>query len=270
RSTSDTTGLETLAGSLEWIEGDLAAAGSERALVAGCDAIVHSALYHPGGSFRGGEGDLLTFVETNVVGTLRLIETARSADVGRFVLISTCAVHEQILDDRPLDERHPCVPTTHYGAHKAALEQFVYSFGLGQGYPICAVRPTGVYGAAHPIENSKWFDLVATVVRGEQVVCRKGGKEVHAADVARAVELLLRADGIAGEVFNCYDRYTSHYEVATLAQQLAGASGPIEGGPTRPRHEIETGKLRALGMQFGGEQLLASTIEELVAGVQAH
>ena len=45
--------------------------------------------------------------------------------------------------------------------HKAAIEQFVYSYGLGEGYPICALRPTGIYGIARPVEDSKWFDLGA-------------------------------------------------------------------------------------------------------------
>ena len=45
----------------------------------------HAALYHPGGGFRGGEGETLSFVQTNVLGTLQLIEAALAADVGRFV-----------------------------------------------------------------------------------------------------------------------------------------------------------------------------------------
>ena len=75
---------------------------------------------------------------------------------------------------------------SHYGAHKAAIEKFVHSYGLGMGYPICALRPTGVYGVMRPVEQSKWFDLVRAIVRGDDVDCQRGGKEVHAADVARA------------------------------------------------------------------------------------
>ena len=37
--------------------------------------------------------------------------------MSRFVFISTCAVHDVILDDRPLDEAHPLWPAGHYGAH---------------------------------------------------------------------------------------------------------------------------------------------------------
>jgi len=228
--------------------------------------VVHAALHHPGGGFRNGEGDLIEFVQKNVVGTLRLIEAARAAGVGRFVFISTCAVHEKILDDRPLDEAHPLWATSHYGAHKAAIEKFVHSYGLGQGYPICALRPTGVYGVMRPVEQSKWFDLVRAVVRGENVDCQRGGKEVHAADVARAVGVLLQADetAICGEAFNCFDRYISEYDVATLTKQLSGSSSQVSGEQTRPKHQIVTDKLRAVGMEFGGDALFEKTVSELI------
>ena len=267
RPGSDRTGLEDLSDRLDWVPGELGNRADCASLVAGCDAVVHAALFHPGGGFRGGEGEIIEFVNKNVLGSLELIEAARAAQVGRFVYISTCAVHEKILNDRPLDETHPTMPTSHYGAHKAAVEQFVHSYGWGQGYPICALRPTGVYGLAEPAGESKWFGLVRAVVRGEAVVCRRGGKEVHAADVAKAARFLITAPGIAGEVFNCYDRYVSEYEVATIAQRLSGSRSTIHGEPTSPKNQIVTEKLRSVGMEFGGEALLQQTIQQLVAAV---
>src|SRR5262249_43658710 len=158
----------------------------------------------------------------NLMGSLRLFQAARGAGVSRFVFISSCSVHEVILDDRPLDETHPLWPTSHYGAHKAAVEKFVHSFGLGASWPICALRPTGIYGLAHPARDSRWFDMVGQVLRGEPIATAKGGKEVHAGDVATAVDLLLRADPqkIAGQAFNCYDRYIAEEEVARIAREL--------------------------------------------------
>ena len=266
RPASDCRGFEAVEDRLRWIAGGL---GDERAteeIVDGCDAVVHAALDHPGGGFRGGEGELIPFVEKNLLGTLALIEAARRSGVGRFVFISTCAVYERILEDRPLDELHPLWPASHYGAHKAALEKFVHSYGLGLGYPICALRPTGIYGLARPATNSKWFELVRRVVAGQPVECRRGGKEVHAADVARAVELLLAApaETIAGEAFNCYDIYISEWDVAALAKDCSGAKTVIGGAQTRPKHQIETEKLRRLGMTFGGQELLRRTVEQLV------
>jgi nucleoside-diphosphate-sugar epimerase len=251
---------------LEWVEGDLRHPGSNRRLVEGCAAVVHAALDRPGAGFRGAEGDLIDFVETNVVGSIRLIEDARRAGVERFVFISTCAVHEVILDDRPLDETHPLWATSHYGAHKAAIEAFVGSFGLGSGYPVCALRPSGIYGLADPPHRSKWFELVRKVVRGQPVECNRGGKEVHVSDVARAVALLLDAptDPIVGQAFNCTDRYVSDREVAEIARTISGATGSIGGASPQPRHSISTAKIRDMGMAFGGTPLLERTVAQLV------
>lgn len=264
RPSSDLTGLE--AQPVKWILGDLNDPAASEQLVAGCDAVVHAALFRSGKGFRGAEGDVVDFAQRNVIGTLRLIEAARRAKVGMFIFISTCAVHEKILGDRPLDETHPVWPTSHYGAHKAAIEKFVHSYGLGTGYPICALRPTGVYGLAHPPQDSKWFELVRAVVQGRDLVCQRGGKEVHAADVAKAVEVLLKAEPkhIAGEAFNCYDRYVSEWDVANLARQISGSEAEIQGNQTSPKNEIVTDKIRALGMVFGGETLLKDTIATLV------
>ncbi len=183
---------------------------------------------------------MIQFVQRNVVGTLELIETARSSGVQRFVFISTCAVHEKILEDRPLDETHPTWATSHYGAHKAALEQFIYSFGLGLGYPICALRPCGVYGVSHPVESSKWWSLISDVMAGRPIRCSGGGKEVHAADVARAVGILLEvsAEAITGQAFNCCDRYVSQLEVATLARRYLAISPRFKA--TRPFPSIRS------------------------------
>ena len=266
RPQSDLSGFDGVRSQIEWLPGELGDEKDSAALVTDCQAVVHAALYHPGGGFRGGEGSLIPFVEKNLLGTLKLIEAARKAGVERFVFISTCAVHEKILDDRPLDEAHPLWASHHYGAHKAAIEKFIHSYGLGEGYPICALRPTGIYGAAHPIGDSKWYDLVQRVVRSESVACRRGGKEVHAADVARGVSLLLAAspESITGEAFNCYDRYISDWDVAHLARELCGSASKIDGQQTVPRHEIVTEKIQHLGMTFGGEQLLRDTIRQLV------
>src|SRR4029078_13584483 len=123
RPRSDRSGIGELEQRIEWIPGNLGDEEATNDLVQGCDAVVHSALYHPGRGFMGGEGDLVPFVECNLIGTLKLIEAARKAGVRRFIFISTCAVHDRILDDRPLDEKHPLWPSSHYGAHKAAIEK---------------------------------------------------------------------------------------------------------------------------------------------------
>src|SRR5436190_14918608 len=74
--TSDRGGMEDVVPPIKWQLGRLGDAAASESLVAGCDAVVHAAVHHPGGGFRGGEGDTLSFVQANVVGTLQLIEAA--------------------------------------------------------------------------------------------------------------------------------------------------------------------------------------------------
>ena len=262
RPSSDRGGFVSSGGGIEWIEGRLGDGKSGEALVSGVDAVVHSALAWGGSAGRG----LIDFAQTNLMGSLQLMQAARDAKAGRFVFIATCAVHEKILDDRPLDEAHPLWPTGHYGAHKAAIEKFVHSFGLGEGWAICSLRPTGIYGPKRPLEASRWYEMVQGVVRGEAVDSVRGGKEVHASDVARAVGLLLEADPghITGEAFNCCDMYIADETVAEIAREISGSAAAIARRNHGPRHQIDTSKLRALGMTFGGEALLRETVRQLV------
>ena len=168
RPTSDRSGLDDVRASIEWLPGQLGDAAATSALITGVDAVVHAAVDWAGPRNRHRE-HVDPFIHHNLVGSLQLFQAAFAAGIPRFIHISTCAVHEVILNDRPLDEAHPLWPTSHYGAHKGALEKFVHSYGLGHGWPICALRPTGIYGQAHPPSQSRWFDLVGQVMRGEQI-----------------------------------------------------------------------------------------------------
>jgi nucleoside-diphosphate-sugar epimerase len=268
RAGSDRSDLEDCVQAIEWLPGELGDAAAVRALVQGADAIVHAGLARPSvsGFTASAQSDVLAFAETNVLGSLQLFQGTYEAGVPRFVFISTCAVHDVILDDRPLDEAHPLWPKSHYGAHKAALEAFVHSYGFGGGWAICALRPTGIYGLAHPPSASRWYDLIGQVLRGEAIHTARGGKEVHAVDVARAVELLLHADAkaVTGQAFNCYDLYVAEQHVAAIAKELTGSRSRIADLNRGPKHQIDTRKLRALGMTFAGEELLRRTVAELI------
>jgi nucleoside-diphosphate-sugar epimerase len=268
REVSDRSGFESMDQHLVWVHGKLGDAASCYRLVEGCQAVVHAALNRPGRlnrDFRGTEGEIVPYAENNIVGSLQLIDEARAAGVPRFIYISTCAVHERILDDRPLDETHPMWPTSHYGAHKGAVEMFVHSYGLGMGYDICALRPCGIYGLAHPFQHSQWYGLIRDIVMGLPVTVRGGGKVVYAGDVARAVELLLSAEGIAGQSYNCCGRYVSNWEIAQRAKNLAGSESPVEGEPASAKHQIQTNKLQQLGLAFSGDEQLDATLAQIIA-----
>jgi len=289
RPVSDRDGFANDGQGIEWIPGRLDDQNSANALVQGADAVVHSALEHQGG-WNPSDKNLIDFIQTNVVGSIRLIQAARAAGVPRFVFISTCAVHDVILNDRPLDEAHPLWPMSPYGAHKAAIEKFVHSFGLApntpggapspitanpsppNGWDICALRPAGIYGLAQPPSKSRWYNLVRDVIENKPIENPRGGKEVHAADVAKAVDLLLTAathtpGSIAGQAYNCYDCYIAVQDVAQLAKDLTGSTSEITQTNTGPKNQIATSKLQTLGMPFGGKTLLRQTVKELVDAI---
>jgi len=243
---------------LEFIEGDLTDEPSMEPLVTGADVLVHAALSR---ADRPRE-----WISMNVLPSMRLFEAAMNAGVGRTIFISTCAVHDRILEDRTLDEAHPLWARSHYGAHKAAIEKFVHSLGLGGGYPICALRPTGIFGLRRPVDAGRWVQVVRDVLTGQRIDDPAGGKEVHAADVARAVGILAEAppQQITGEAFNCYDRYVSHETVARIAKQLSDSDSEIVEHGTQPKHQISTDKIEALGMRFTGDDAVRQYIGDLV------
>jgi nucleoside-diphosphate-sugar epimerase len=266
RLTSDLTGFEDLGGKVEWVEGDLANQRSYQKLIRGMDGVVHAALARPKGlHFRESPGgNLMEFLNLNLWGSISLMNASKEIGIERFIFISTCAVHEVILEGRSLDETHPLWPLTHYGAYKAAVEKFVHSYGLGDQWNVCALRPTGIYGLAYPPEESKWFNLLRRVKKGGRISVAKGGKEVHAADVAKAVALLLKSEGAAGQAYNCYDMYIAHQEVARIAAEIMNSQCSIEDINQGPKNQISTQKIKSLGMTFGGKELLKKTLEEMV------
>jgi UDP-glucose 4-epimerase len=262
RPSSDLTGLPE---TIEWIDGDLSSPESARMLVEGADALVHAALDHVPGRYRGGEGDdPARFRKVNIEGSLALLAAARSVGVARAVVLSSRAVFGASIEGSIGDD-DPVSPDTEYGAAKAALEAYVRSAGA-EGWPVAALRPTGVYGIVAPVERSKWFKLVSDVIDGVAVPPR-AGTEVHGDDVASAVWTLLSAppDRVAGRMFNCSDVVVANRDIARLVQKFAGTGGklPEEGEP--PKGIMRSDALKALGVEFGGRLLFEKTVGELVA-----
>ncbi|KAA1260583.1 dTDP-glucose 4,6-dehydratase [Rubripirellula obstinata] len=251
--------------SIQWIQGRLGDDRATQALVKDCDAIVHAGLYQPGSSFVGGEGDPVAYLETNIIGSLKLLEAAFQHGVDRFIFVSTGAVHDRVAEDRPLDEKHPLWPSSFYGAYKASVETLVHTYGFSGMLSCCTLRPTSIYGAAEPIEDSKWYDMISDVAAGKDVQATGGSKSVHVSDVAAAIDLLLQTDQpVRGETFNCTDRMISHFEVAQIAKAVSGSSSVISGQPKEAKRTMDTSKIEALGMKFGGTAILESTIRQIL------
>ncbi len=265
RPSSDLRGLPD---EIEWIAGELSAPDGAAALVEGADMLVHAALDHVPGHYRGGEGeDLAGYLRTNVGGSLALLATAKRASVRRAVIISSRAVFGASIAGTIADDA-PAAPDTHYGAAKVALEAFVQSFGR-EGWPIAALRPTGIYGMVAPPERSKWFALIKRALRGEAIEAR-AGTEVHGDDVAELVWRLLTADPvkITGHAFNCSDIIVSTRDIVGAVQRIAGVTGPLPSDAPTPGGVMRCDALKALGVRFGGRERFEATIAELVAAAR--
>jgi len=261
RETSDTSLVEKLAADV--YVADIAEGDKMPAFVEGCDCVVHAAV---GYAATRGEEQMANF-EVNLLGSLRLLELSRKADA-QFIFISTGAVHEKILDDRPLDEAHPLWPASTYGAYKAAVEAFLPAYREQFGFNGSAYRPTSIYGVhlTRP-EKSQWYDLVRRVVDGERVDVPGGGKIVHVEDVAEAVARAVGRDDVAGEVYELTDCHIWYRKVAEFAKEIARVDTQISGETgDGPKHDIVTKKAEeTLGIGLDrGRQGVRHYIEQLV------
>lgn len=86
-----------------------------------------------------------SFIETNVNGTLNLLQAAREFGVQRMVHTSTSEVYGTARYV-PIDEAHPLQAQSPYAASKIAADKLVESFALSYGFPAVTVRPFNTFG----------------------------------------------------------------------------------------------------------------------------
>jgi NAD dependent epimerase/dehydratase len=86
-----------------------------------------------------------SFVETNVDGTLNVLEACRRAGVARLVHTSTSEVYGTP-ESLPVRETHPLRAQSPYAATKVAADQLAISYHLSFGVPVTVLRPFNTYG----------------------------------------------------------------------------------------------------------------------------
>lgn len=263
RPSTNRNGFDT---PIEWINGSLSNPNDLANLVDGASAVVHLAYEHVPGRYRGGEGDdLAGWLNVNVNGTLQLLLAARAAKVKKFIFLSSRAVFSHTEAGRELDETHPISPNTHYGAYKAAVEAFLKSFASVEGMQTVSVRATGVYGLTYPLERTKWYDLVATVLRGDPITTRRGGTEVHGADVARTIWTLINQPKVTADIVHLSDLYITHRQLVELIQEMTGVNETLPLPPENPPNNLlACHAIESLGVELGGLPLLRQTLCELI------
>lgn len=86
------------------------------------------------------------FIDTNVAGTLTLLEAARDKKIGRFIQVSTDEVYGSLGSEGKFTEQTPLSPNSPYSASKASADHLVAAFGHTWGVPYNITRCSNNYG----------------------------------------------------------------------------------------------------------------------------
>jgi dTDP-glucose 4,6-dehydratase len=122
--------------------GDLSDRDSVRAAMQGAEVVFHlGALIAIPYSYRAPD----SYVRTNVVGTLNVLQSARDLGVGRVVHTSTSEVYGTARHV-PIDEAHPLQGQSPYSASKIGADKMAEAFHLSFGLPVVTVRPFNTFG----------------------------------------------------------------------------------------------------------------------------
>ena len=234
------------------------------------------------------------FIQTNVVGTLALLEAARdywksledgTKDAFRFLHVSTDEVYGSLGETGKFTEETPYAPNSPYSASKAASDHLVRAFHHTYGLPVLTTNCSNNYGPYHFPE--KLIPLViAKALAGEPLPVYGDGKQVRdwlfVRDHCEAIRAVL-ARGRVGETYNVGgNAEKQNIEVVKAICALLDQRRPREDGAKREsqvtyvadrpghdrRYAIDASKLRdELGWvpQYTFERGIAETIDWYLA-----
>ncbi|MBB2957366.1 dTDP-glucose 4,6-dehydratase [Pseudoclavibacter sp. RFBG4] len=164
------------------------------------DAVVHfAAESHVDRSVR----DASVFIETNVVGTQKLLDAALRHELPRFVHVSTDEVYGSI-EEGSWSETFPLEPNSPYSASKASSDLIARSYHRTHGLNVSITRCSNNYGPYHFPE--KVIPLFVTNLIDDKHVPLYGeGNNIrdwlHVDDHCRGIAMVL-VGGKAGEIYN--------------------------------------------------------------------
>jgi NAD dependent epimerase/dehydratase len=133
---------EDVKGKFEVFAGDIRDPNGVRTAMKGCDAVLHlAALIAIPYSYHSPD----TYVDTNIKGTLNVVQAARDLDVRKVVHTSTSEVYGTARFV-PITEDHPLQGQSPYSASKIGADQIAMSFYTSFGTPVATLRPFNTYG----------------------------------------------------------------------------------------------------------------------------
>ncbi|CAI6084351.1 NAD-dependent 4,6-dehydratase LegB [Cohnella sp. JJ-181] len=220
-----------------------------------------------------------TYVDTNIKGTLNLLQAARDAGVEKFVHTSTSEVYGTARFV-PITEEHPLQGQSPYSASKIGADQMAMSFYSSFGTPVSIIRPFNTYG---PRQSAR--AIIPTVIT--QIA--SGKREIklgalhptrdfnYVADTVRGFIAVAESEQSVGEVINIGSNYeVSMGDTVSLIARIMEADIEIVTDEARLRPEkseverlwadnAKAERLTGWKPQYGGLEGLERGLRETVA-----
>lgn len=221
--------------SLEVFAGDVRDPHGVKKAMQGCDVVFHlAALIGIPYSYHSPD----SYVDTNVKGTLNILQAARELGITKLIHTSTSEVYgtAQFV---PIHESHPLQPQSPYAATKVAADQLALSFYHSFQTPVSIVRPFNTYG---PRQSARAIiPTIITQIAERKETIKLGSLHptrdfTYVEDVVLGFIQAAVCDASVGEVINLGSGFEmSMDELADILMRLMNASVEIETDPERLR-----------------------------------
>ena len=224
-------------GNFEVFSGDIRDPHGVKEAMKGCDAVLHlAALIAIPFSYHSPD----TYVDTNIKGTLNVLQAARELGVQRVVHTSTSEVYGTARFV-PITEDHPLQGQSPYSATKIAADQLAYSFYASFGLQLVIVRPFNTYG---PRQSARAVipTIITQIAHGQHQIKLGAISPTrdfnYVADTVAGFIAALNSDRAFGEVINLGSNFEiSIGETAHVIAQAMGKSIEIVSDEQRLRPE---------------------------------
>ena len=206
----DTLTVETKS-KIDIISGDIRDPNGVREAMIGIDIVFHlAALIAIPFSYHSPD----SYIDTNVKGTLNILQAARDSKVKRILITSTSEVYgtAQFV---PITELHPKQPQSPYSASKIGADAIADSFYRSFDLPITIVRPFNTYG---PRQSAR--AVIPTII--SQLL--NGAEEIKLGDISPTRDLLFVKDTVIGflKIAQCNELIGHEVNIATQSEITIG------------------------------------------------
>lgn len=178
------------------------------------------------------------YVQTNIIGTVNVMEACRLHQTPRLVHTSTSECYGTA-QYTPIDEKHPLQGQSPYSASKIAADKLAESFFLSFNLPVTVVRPFNTYG---PRQSARAIipTILSQLLSGTKKLRIGAADPVrdmnYADDTVAAFLAAASSEKTLGEVINAGSgRGVSIGQLAELAMRVTGRTVPIEVDSARQR-----------------------------------